>query len=62
MSTIEEKLQREKARLSEEAEALVLEREQLANRMKEIDTRLTQVAGAMVTLYNIFSEEGDKIE
>lgn len=62
MSTIEERLQREKTRLSEEAEALVLEREQLVSRMKEIDTRLTQVAGAMVTLYNIFNEEGENNE
>jgi len=62
VSSVEQRLAEELEKLGKEAEQLVLEREAIQGRMREIDTRLTQIAGAMFTLNNVLSNQGEKNE
>lgn len=62
MSSVEERLSEELAKLGKEAEQLVLEREAVQARVREIDTRLTQIAGAMVAINNVIGNQGEENE
>ena len=54
-----EKVQEELSKLSQEATELVAERELLQKRAAEINTRLTQIAGAIAVLSNILKGDVD---
>jgi hypothetical protein len=53
---MKERLEEELSKLSIEAQTLVSTREDLHHRLREIDIRLTQIAGAMSSISSIIKE------